>query len=108
MFYSDVLSKLVASGTISKSDKVLVVCGGPLDRQTLLDLEFENVVISNLDDRVGNLFAPFSWDRQDAENLSYADDSFDVTIVHAGLHHCHSPHCALIEMYRVAKKCAII
>jgi SAM-dependent methyltransferase len=107
MFYSDVLAKLLATGQIGKSDSVLVVCGGPMDRQTLLDLGFENVTISNLDDRIGNLFEPYRWNRQDAEHLTYDDGAFDVTLVHAGLHHCHSPHRALIEMYRVARKCAI-
>ena len=29
-------------------------------------------------------------------------------VVHAGLHHCPSPHRALLEMYRVARKCAIV
>ena len=33
--------------------------------------------------------------------------SFDAVIVDAGLHHCHSPHRALLEMYRVARKCAV-
>jgi ubiquinone/menaquinone biosynthesis C-methylase UbiE len=43
----------------------------------------------------------------DAERLTYGDGSFDVVIAHAGLHHCHSPHRALLEMYRVARKAAI-
>ena len=29
-------------------------------------------------------------------------------MVHAGLHHCGSPHRALLEMYRVARKAAVI
>jgi SAM-dependent methyltransferase len=41
------------------------------------------------------------------ENLTYDDGSFDIVIVHAGLHHCQSPHRALLEMYRVARKCAV-
>ncbi|WP_422281189.1 methyltransferase domain-containing protein [Bradyrhizobium sp.] len=39
--------------------------------------------------------------------MSYDDESFDAVIVDAGLHHCHSPHRALLEMYRVARKCAV-
>lgn len=45
--------------------------------------------------------------QQDAENLTYANGSFDVAVVHAGLHHCYSPHRALLEMYRVSRKQAI-
>jgi SAM-dependent methyltransferase len=44
---------------------------------------------------------------QDAEHLTYEDKSFDIVVVHAGLHHCYSPHRALLEMYRVARKCVV-
>jgi SAM-dependent methyltransferase len=45
--------------------------------------------------------------RQDAENLAYDDKTFDLVVAHAGLHHCRSPHRALLEIYRVARKCAV-
>ena len=61
---------------------------------------FADFTITNLDGGRAN-------HRQDAENLTYGDGSFDVVIVHAGLHHCHSPHRALLEMYRVARKCIV-
>jgi SAM-dependent methyltransferase len=35
--------------------------------------------------------------------LTFADDEFDWCIAHSGLHHCHSPHRALLEMYRVSR-----
>jgi ubiquinone/menaquinone biosynthesis C-methylase UbiE len=44
---------------------------------------------------------------QDAENLSYDDRAFDLVVVHAGLHPCYSPHRALLEMYRVARRCVV-
>lgn len=106
-FYVRTLRSLLASGAVSISDCVLVVCGGPGDRACLEAVGFQNVTITNLDDRVDNLFAPYAWDRQDAENLSYPDSHFDLVIVHAGLHHCPSPHRALLEMFRVARKCAL-
>jgi ubiquinone/menaquinone biosynthesis C-methylase UbiE len=52
----------------------------------------------------GDEFAPFSWSFQDAEQLSFEDEAFDYVFVHAGLHHCASPHRALLEMYRVARR----
>ncbi|MBA7464858.1 hypothetical protein ES707_00016 [subsurface metagenome] len=100
-FYVGVLRRLILANAISVSDSVLVVCGGELDRRATAEVGFSNVTITGLD--VGNGGAI----RQDAENLTYPDNSFDVVIVHAGLHHCHSPHRALLEMYRVAKKCCI-
>jgi SAM-dependent methyltransferase len=82
----------------------LVVCRGEFDRDTLLEEGYTAVTISNLDDRVrGDEFAPYAWSFQDAEALNFPDRSFDYCIVHAGLHHCASPHRALLEMYRVAR-----
>jgi SAM-dependent methyltransferase len=106
-FYVNVLTKLLAAGAVSISDSVLVVCGGPLDKFSLQEAGFQNVTVSNLDERVDNLFAPYGWDRQDAEKLTYPDRHFDMVIVRAGLHHCHSPHRALLEMFRVSRKCAL-
>jgi SAM-dependent methyltransferase len=84
--------------------EILVVCGGPVDRAVLVACGFRRVVISNIDDRAGTAeFAPFTWSYQDAERLIYQDGSFDFCLVHSGLHHCHSPHRALLEMYRVSR-----
>ena len=99
-FYVGVLEQLISAGTISKLDSVLVICGGSLDANVLEIVGFSNVVVTNLDETASNV-------RQDAENLSYDSGSFDIVVVHAGLHHCYSPHRALLEMYRVARKCVL-
>jgi len=91
-FYLNVLRRLLDAGTISTTDSVLVVCGGPLDEAVTAKVGFQNVIVTNLDNEMSNTF-------QDAENLTYENGSFDVVIVHAGLHHCHSPHRGLLEMY---------
>jgi SAM-dependent methyltransferase len=89
--------------------RILVVCGGILDKTVLEDLGFTDVVISNVDTRTSSTaFAPFEWSFQDAEDLAYPDDSFDFCIVHSGLHHCKSPHKALLEMYRVSRKGVVV
>lgn len=87
---------------------VLVTCGGPPDRDALAEAGFTNVTITNVD-RAGDdgALAPFAWERQDAEALTYADGSFDAGIVSAGLHHCRSPHRALLELYRVARRAVV-
>ncbi|MBL6612992.1 MAG: class I SAM-dependent methyltransferase [Reyranella sp.] len=108
LLYQRTIAKLLASGELKTSDHVLVVCGGVFDAEVLRDSGFHNVEISNLDSDYAPIVAPYSWSRQDAENLSYADDSFDVAIVHAGLHHCYSPHRALLEMYRVARRAVLV
>ena len=103
-FYARTLNRLLERGVIRRDMSVLVVCGGPVDRDVLPALAFVDVVVSNIDEAVDPVaFEPFRWSREDAEALSYEDESFDVVMVSAGLHHCRSPHRALLEMYRVAR-----
>jgi SAM-dependent methyltransferase len=104
-FYRQTVAALLRRNAIARDAKVLVVCGGPLDRDVLAELGFTNVVISNVDTRTAAAaFAPFAWSFQDAEALDYEDEAFDFCIAHSGLHHCRSPHRALLEMYRVARR----
>ena len=103
-YYTDALLKLVEQKLIHRDMRVLVLCGGRRDQEALTAAGFKNVTISNLDSRMdGNAYAPFAWSFQDAENLTYADGEFDFCVAHDGLHHCHSPHRALLEIYRVAR-----
>jgi SAM-dependent methyltransferase len=88
---------------------VLVVAGGAADRDALVAAGVRAATITNLDDRVPDAgYPPYGWSRQDAERLDYADGSFDVCLVHQALHHCRSPHRALGEMYRVARRGIVV
>jgi ubiquinone/menaquinone biosynthesis C-methylase UbiE len=44
----------------------------------------------------------------DAENLTFADHSFDIVAVHDGLHYLDSPERAIREMARVARRGVLI
>ena len=101
-FYQEILAEL----DWARDARVLVVCGDALDREVFLACGFCNVTISNVDERIQDhgFFAPYSWSYQDAENLKFPDNAFDYAVVHAGLHHCASPHRALLEMYRIASQ----
>lgn len=104
-FYDDVIHRLLSRKTLTEDSRVLVLCGGNRDKETLQRFHFRNVVISNIDPRMqGNEYLPYQWSFQDAENLTFEDESFDFAFVHSGLHHCYSPHRALLEMYRVTRK----
>lgn len=104
-FYADVVGRLLATGVLDTRMRILVVCGGRTDREVLRRHGFRNVVVSTLPLDAGErMFAPFEWSCQDAERLTYDDESFEFSIVHSGLHHCHSPHRAMLEMYRVASR----
>jgi ubiquinone/menaquinone biosynthesis C-methylase UbiE len=107
-FYSRVLTQLVKEGSLSRDDSILVICGGHTDLAALRGAGFTNVTISNVDEGYVEEIKPYKWVRQNAELLTFPDRSFDWTMVHAGLHHCMSPHKALIEMYRVARKGALV
>jgi ubiquinone/menaquinone biosynthesis C-methylase UbiE len=103
-FYEEVIRK----AGVAQEQSILVVCGGTFDIQTLRDMGFRNVTISNLDERYDEQARPFAWTRQDAEAMTFPDASFDWVLVHAGLHHCASPHRALIEMCRVSRKGTLV
>jgi ubiquinone/menaquinone biosynthesis C-methylase UbiE len=104
MLYERVVTVLSERGRLRKQDKILVVCGGTLDRDILIQAGFTDVTISNLDPGFQEHVTPFEWSYQDAENIAYKDNQFDVAIVHMGLHHCFSPHRALLEMLRVSRR----
>ena len=99
-FYAGTIDRLLKDRAAS----VLVVAGDRADRDVFHQFGFTNVVISNLDARLkGDEFAPYRFSFQDARRLTFADGEFDYVVVHDGLHHCSSPHAALLEMYRVAR-----
>jgi SAM-dependent methyltransferase len=109
-FYSSVLRAAESANVIDPTMSVLVVAGGGYDRDVLSTRGYREVTISNVDTRVdtSGAYAPYAWSYQNAESLSAESDSFDVVMVHAGLHHCHSPHRALAEMYRVARRAVVL
>jgi len=103
-FYAETVRAVMRAGSLRPEMRVLVVCGGPRDREALLACGLRDVTISNLDTRMrGDEFAPYEWSFQDAEGLTFGDRSFDFVIAHSGLHHCYAPHRALCEMHRVAR-----
>jgi len=108
-FYEEVLMDLVRDGVLNTDMRVLVVCAGQTDKLVFERCGFRDVVISNLGLRpAGTDVGPFRWSEQDAERLTFDDESFDFAVVHSGLHHCYSPHRALLEMYRVARRGVVV
>jgi SAM-dependent methyltransferase len=106
-FYREVIERLLRTRVMAADMDLLVLCGGETDQTVMRDCGFTSVIISNVHETPPG---PGSYPscQQDAERLTYADSSFDFTIVHNGLHHCQSPHRALIEMYRVARKGVVV
>lgn len=103
-FYRQTIDRWIPSRDAS----VLVVGGGENDRDVFRSLGFRNVTISNVATALSRAdCSPFETLSLDAERLALADEVFDYTVVHAVLHHCASPHAALLELYRVARKAVI-
>jgi SAM-dependent methyltransferase len=107
-FYTRTLGTLLDEGLLRRDMRVLVVCGGLADRDAFNALGFEDVTISNLAGEGAPDVSPYRWAIEDAENLSCDDESYDLVAVSAGLHHCRSPHRALLEMVRVARSAAFV
>lgn len=108
-FYVETVARLVKGGLLDPEAPTLVVAGSAVDRDALVANGFKKATISNVDDRPGDdEYAPFPWSYQDAEELQFSDGEFDQVLIHAGLHHCHSPHRALLEMYRVARRSVVV
>jgi SAM-dependent methyltransferase len=96
-FYERVLRELLDAGLVERDWRVLVVAGGDLDREAFAAAGFTDVTVTNLAGDSDD-------ERQDAEELTYDDDTFDLAVISAGLHHCASPHRAVLELYRVARR----
>lgn len=103
------LRKLLDSKAINPSDAILAVCAEDTEAQLFQSLGFSNVTLANIA-FYGEIGAndPFPKVVQDTMNLKFPDRSFDICFVSDGLHHCSSPHRALLEMYRVARKAVIV
>jgi ubiquinone/menaquinone biosynthesis C-methylase UbiE len=104
-FYKKVLGKWI----LNKNASVLVCGGGAADRNIFFDAGFQNVTITNIDERMNaSHFDPYVWRYADIESLPFKDGEFDFVVAHAVLHHAASPHRALLEMYRVAGVAVIV
>lgn len=87
----------------------LAVCAGPSERDAFLACGIQDATISNMDPRIdGADMAPFAWSAQDVHALTFDDREFDYVFVSDGLHHCASPHRAMLEMYRVCRRGIVV
>lgn len=100
LFYQNNVLELIGD----KKASILVCGGGDLDKKVFEKLGFRNVTISNLDSRMSeDYYNPYLWKYENAESLSFPDESFDYVVIHAAIHHASSPHKVVTEMYRTAR-----
>jgi SAM-dependent methyltransferase len=107
--FLSVMSAL-CSGIADRQNLSLLVLGGSEDDiRGLQSLGFQNITLSNLrrsrdQCAVGPTEYCVPHVAIDAEDMTIRDNSYDVVFAHEVLHHCRSPHRALCEMLRVARK----
>ena len=99
----DFAAATLQSLSLRPGTRLLAVCAGTEDWELLTGLGFTDVVVSNLDEAFSAEVPEAVWSYQDAQSLTFEDRSFDWVFVSEGLHHCRSPHRALLEMYRVCR-----
>jgi SAM-dependent methyltransferase len=94
---------------LNESDTILAVCAGKDEKHLFLSTGLKHVVLTSLDPvMANNSMVPFSSQIADVRDLPFKAGEFDFVFVSDGLHHCDSPHAALVEMYRVARKGVIV
>ena len=111
--FEKVLHNCVHSMGLDLLSDVLVVGGSAEDGRTLHRIGFTRVTLSNLlDPRPSEQAdlddAGMCAVRMDAEAMELADNSYDLVLAHEVLHHCRSPHKALLEMLRVSRRHVIL
>lgn len=108
-FAKNVLQSLGKQYTSLCSESWLAVCAGSAEQDLFVSCGFKNVTLTSLDPSiVKTTQKPFLSSIADVRRLPFEDKSYDWVFVSDGLHHCDSPHAALVEMYRVSKRGVII
>jgi SAM-dependent methyltransferase len=112
--FQRVLEDCVRAEAIDLQGSVLIVGGGLEDADVLRRIGFTRMTLSNLQEELEQFALPhldgveLKSVHADVEDMQIADGSYDLVMTHAVLHHCRSPHKALLEMVRVSRRNVII
>ncbi|MGB8850930.1 MAG: methyltransferase domain-containing protein, partial [Candidatus Acidiferrales bacterium] len=92
---------------------MLIVGGSFEDIAVLRSAGFKQMTLSNIQQVSPEEIPAFDDVKidavcEDVEDFRLADESYDLVIAHEVLHHCRSPHRALLEMLRVSRRQVII
>lgn len=109
--FEETLRKCAAAVGIDVKQSVLIVGGSFRDAHSLYRIGFRRMTLSNVeplvdvDDKTDPMpDADITLLYADLEKLPVADASYDLVLAHEVLHHCRSPHAALVEMLRVSRR----
>lgn len=108
-FATTVLKSLKEKKLLTEDTRILAVCAGGSERELFIKNGLLNVLLAGLDPLITtDAMMPLKGVKADTMALPFADKEFEFVFVSDGLHHCDSPHRALLEMYRVASKGVIV
>ncbi len=99
-FYLNQVNKYIRD----KNAKILVLGAGALDKKVFEALEFKNVTYSNIESTTESDLNVF----ENLHDIQINDSKFDYCVAHACIHHSSKPHSAILELYRVSTKGALI
>jgi SAM-dependent methyltransferase len=87
---------------VDPDESILVIGASQDDLDLLRQAGFTNITASNISAQsIGESIPQLSLN---ADSIDLPDESVDLVFAHAVLHHCRSPHRALCEMLRVARR----
>ncbi|MGB6432400.1 MAG: glycosyltransferase [Candidatus Acidiferrales bacterium] len=98
------------------AETVLVICcGSGMEAEMVartgrrvVALDISPAAVARARERTARFGFPLDLVVGDAENLPFADSSFDFVFVHDGLHHLSDPYRGVREMFRVARRAVVI
>ena len=101
--FQQVLQECVRAVGIDVEGDVLIAGGSFEDARVLCAAGFRRMTLSNLQDVTAHELPQIDGVElkavnADVENMAVPDGSYDVVLAHEVLHHCRSPHKALLEM----------
>jgi SAM-dependent methyltransferase len=107
--FERLLRDIASIAGIDVLQDVLIVGGSFRDAHVLYRAGFRRITLSNIEPLIDAEDEPMDGAEvtllyADLENLAIPDASYDVVVAHEVLHHCRSPHRALLEMLRVSRK----
>ncbi len=99
-FYTNQILRFIKN----KDSQILVLGAGALDRQVFDEIEYKNVTFSNIEnsnEKDLNFY-------ENIHDIKIKSNTYEYCIAHACIHHSSRPHSAILELYRVCSKGALI
>ncbi|MBD1169055.1 hypothetical protein IDH01_01085 [Pelagibacterales bacterium SAG-MED08] len=99
-FYKKQVLKFISN----KDSQILVLGAGTLDQNIFNEIGYKNVTFSNIENSNEKGLNFYN----NIHNIKINSNTYDYCVAHACIHHSSKPHLAILELYRVCSKGALI